>query len=131
MRICCARRDAIFIDELRAHDLYDRTSQAFAVFLPVRSVAVMGDGRRYDYVDRVARRGDGRLHDRALGASAVRIPRARVAPHHQRGAGHLARDLRHLRASRRRPSSGNSDRDFMARRAGAGEVAQKKRARFR
>jgi GMP synthase (glutamine-hydrolysing) len=42
--------DAIFLEELRNHDLYDRTSQAFAVFLPVRSVAVMGDGRRYDYV---------------------------------------------------------------------------------
>jgi GMP synthase (glutamine-hydrolysing) len=42
--------DHIFIDELRKHDLYDRTSQAFAVFLPVKSVAVMGDGRRYDYV---------------------------------------------------------------------------------
>jgi GMP synthase (glutamine-hydrolysing) len=44
------RADAIYIEELRKHDLYDRTSQAFAVFLPVRSVAVMGDGRRYDYV---------------------------------------------------------------------------------
>jgi GMP synthase (glutamine-hydrolysing) len=42
--------DAIFIEELRRHDLYDRTAQAFAVFLPVRSVGVMGDGRRYDYV---------------------------------------------------------------------------------
>ena len=42
--------DRIFIDELHAHGLYDQTSQAFAVFLPVRSVAVMGDGRRYDYV---------------------------------------------------------------------------------
>jgi GMP synthase (glutamine-hydrolysing) len=42
--------DAIFIDELRAHDLYDRVSQAMAVFLPVRPVAVMGDGRRYDWV---------------------------------------------------------------------------------
>jgi GMP synthase (glutamine-hydrolysing) len=42
--------DAIFIEELRRHDLYDRVSQAFAVFLPVRSVGVMGDGRRYDYV---------------------------------------------------------------------------------
>jgi GMP synthase (glutamine-hydrolysing) len=44
------RADAIYIDELRAHDLYDRVSQAMAIFLPVRSVAVMGDGRRYDWV---------------------------------------------------------------------------------
>jgi len=42
--------DNIFIEELRKHDLYDKTSQAFAVFLPVKSVGVMGDGRRYDYV---------------------------------------------------------------------------------
>jgi len=42
--------DAIFIDELRAADLYQQVSQAFAVFLPVKSVGVMGDGRRYDYV---------------------------------------------------------------------------------
>jgi GMP synthase (glutamine-hydrolysing) len=44
------RADAIFIEELRRHDLYDKVSQAFAVFLPVRSVGVMGDGRRYDFV---------------------------------------------------------------------------------
>jgi len=44
------RADAIYIEELRAHDLYDRVSQAMAIFLPVRSVAVMGDGRRYDWV---------------------------------------------------------------------------------
>jgi GMP synthase (glutamine-hydrolysing) len=42
--------DAIFIEELRRHDLYEKTSQAFAVFLPVRSVGVLGDGRRYDFV---------------------------------------------------------------------------------
>ena len=42
--------DHIFIEELRRHDLYDKTSQAFTVFLPVKSVGVMGDGRRYDYV---------------------------------------------------------------------------------
>jgi len=44
------RADHIFIEELRRHGLYQRTSQAFAVFLPVRSVGVMGDGRRYEPV---------------------------------------------------------------------------------
>jgi GMP synthase (glutamine-hydrolysing) len=44
------RADAIFIDELRKAGWYDKTSQAFVVFLPVKSVGVMGDGRTYDYV---------------------------------------------------------------------------------
>ena len=44
------RADAIFIDELRNSGWYDKTSQAFAVFLPVKSVGVMGDGRTYEYV---------------------------------------------------------------------------------
>ena len=44
------RADDIFIDELRRHDLYDKVSQAFAVFMPVKSVGVMGDGRKYDWV---------------------------------------------------------------------------------
>lgn len=42
--------DAIFMDELYKQDLYQTVSQAFAVFLPIKSVGVMGDGRRYDYV---------------------------------------------------------------------------------
>jgi len=42
--------DNIFIEELLRYDLYHKTSQAFAVFLPVKSVGVTGDGRRYDYV---------------------------------------------------------------------------------
>lgn len=42
--------DAIYIDELIKQDLYDKTSQAFAVFLPVKSVGVMGDARKYNYV---------------------------------------------------------------------------------
>lgn len=42
--------DAIFISELRAAGWYEKVSQAFAVFLPVKSVGVMGDGRRYEYV---------------------------------------------------------------------------------
>ena len=44
------RADAIFIDELHNHDWYHKVSQAFTVFLPVKSVGVTGDGRRYDYV---------------------------------------------------------------------------------
>ena len=44
------RADDIFIQELRAAGWYDRTAQAFAVFLPVKSVGVMGDGRTYEYV---------------------------------------------------------------------------------
>ena len=45
-----ARADAIFIDELRNADLYDKTSQAFAVFLPVKSVGVVGDARAFEWV---------------------------------------------------------------------------------
>ena len=44
------RADHIFLEELRTADLYDKVSQAFAVFLPVRSVGVVGDTRRYEYV---------------------------------------------------------------------------------
>ncbi len=44
------KADHIFIEELRNHDLYDKVSQAFAVFLPVKSVGVTGDGRRYAHV---------------------------------------------------------------------------------
>ncbi|MGH8559248.1 MAG: glutamine-hydrolyzing GMP synthase [Methylococcales bacterium] len=44
------KADAIFIEELHKNGLYNQVSQAFAVFLPVKSVSVMGDGRRYDYV---------------------------------------------------------------------------------
>ena len=46
IRHLCVRVD----EELRLAELYDKTSQAFAVFLPVKSVGVMGDGRRYDDV---------------------------------------------------------------------------------
>jgi GMP synthase (glutamine-hydrolysing) len=44
------RADAIYIEELYATGHYDKISQAFAVFLPVKSVGVMGDGRTYEYV---------------------------------------------------------------------------------
>ena len=45
-----AKADHIFIEELRRHDLYDKVSQAFAVFLPVKSVGVVGDQRAYEWV---------------------------------------------------------------------------------
>jgi GMP synthase (glutamine-hydrolysing) len=44
------RADAIYLEEIRAAGLYDEIWQAFAVFLPVRSVGVMGDGRTYEHV---------------------------------------------------------------------------------
>ncbi|MDH3978887.1 MAG: glutamine-hydrolyzing GMP synthase [Gammaproteobacteria bacterium] len=47
---CLRLADHIFIEELRNNDLYDKVSQAFTVFLPVRSVGVTGDGRRYSWV---------------------------------------------------------------------------------
>jgi len=49
MPISCAW-PITFIEELRKHELYDKVSQAFTVFLPVKSVGVTGDGRRYQYV---------------------------------------------------------------------------------
>ena len=42
--------DAVFIEELRQSGYYNQVSQAFVVFLPVKSVGVMGDARKYDYV---------------------------------------------------------------------------------
>ena len=44
------RADHIFMEELNKHDLYNKVNQAFAVFLPVKSVGVTGDERRYDFV---------------------------------------------------------------------------------
>lgn len=50
-RVMLARRaDAVFMRELRAAGLYDKTAQAFVVLLPVNSVGVMGDGRTYENV---------------------------------------------------------------------------------
>ncbi|QPH54778.1 glutamine-hydrolyzing GMP synthase [Pontivivens ytuae] len=44
------KADAVYLDQIRKHGLYDEIWQAFAVLLPVRTVGVMGDGRTYDYV---------------------------------------------------------------------------------
>ncbi|MBP7003346.1 glutamine-hydrolyzing GMP synthase [Amaricoccus sp.] len=44
------KADAVYLDQIRRHGLYDEIWQAFAVLLPVRTVGVMGDGRSYDYV---------------------------------------------------------------------------------
>ncbi len=43
------RADAVYIDQIRKHGLYDAIWQAFAAILPMRTVGVMGDGRTYDY----------------------------------------------------------------------------------
>ena len=66
------RADDIFISELRKSGWYDKTSQAFAVFLPVKSVGVVGDGRRYEYVVALACCANDRLYDGKMGAPALR-----------------------------------------------------------
>jgi GMP synthase (glutamine-hydrolysing) len=43
------KADAVYIDQIRRHGLYDEIWQAFVAILPVRTVGVMGDGRTYDY----------------------------------------------------------------------------------
>ena len=74
-----------------------RPAQAFAVFLPVRSVGVMGDGRTYEYV--VALRAV--QTEDFMTAHWAELPHALlsqgVEPHHQRSARHQPRGIRHLR----------------------------------
>ena len=72
------RADAIFIEELRAAGWYDKVAQAFAVFLPVRSVGVMGDRAHLRIRRCTTRRRHDRCHDRPLGRAALRFARQSV-----------------------------------------------------
>ena len=87
--------DAIYLDEIRRHGLYDAIWQAFAVLLPVRTVGVMGDGRTYDDVCalRAVTSVDGMTADYYPFTHEF-LGRDRH-PHHQRGQGHQPRRLRH------------------------------------
>ena len=95
------KADAIYLDEIRRHGLYDAIWQAFAVLLPVRSVGVMGDGRTYDHVCalRAVTSVDGMTAD-CYPFDHAFLGRDRH-PDHQRGQGHQPRRLRHhLEAAR-------------------------------
>ena len=87
--------DAIYLDEIRKAGLYDQIWQAFAVLLPVRTVGVMGDARTYDFVCalRAVTSTDG------MTADYYDFPHSFLGPdgdaHHQRGARHQPRRLRH------------------------------------
>jgi GMP synthase (glutamine-hydrolysing) len=88
------RADAIILEELHRADFYHKTSQAFAVFLPVKSVGVVGDARRYEYV--VALRAVETIDfmtDRALGAFSIRFAGNRVEPDYQRNQWCVTGDL--------------------------------------
>ena len=87
---------------------YDKVSQAFAVFLPVRSVGVVGDARRYDVRHRAARGGDDRFMTARLGTAALRADRPRVEPDHQRNRAASRGSSTTFRRNHPRRSSGNS-----------------------
>jgi len=81
------KADAVYIDQIRKHGLYDDIWQAFAVLLPVKTVGVMGDGRTYDFVVglRAVTSTDGMTADfyqfdmKFLGETATRISKADTA----------------------------------------------------
>ena len=85
------RADAIFIDELRAakdaqgNSWYDNVAQAFAVYLPVKSVGVMGDGRTYENVVALRAVQTTDFMTGALGRIALWPSWQSVESHHQRG----------------------------------------------
>ena len=94
------RRDRARTRSARA-GWYDALWQAFAVFLPVRSVGVMGDDAHLRERDRAALRDVARRHDRRLGAAAARAAGAHLEPHHQRGPRREPRRVRHLEQAAR------------------------------
>jgi GMP synthase (glutamine-hydrolysing) len=84
--IPCAWPTIIFIEELRNADLYDESQQAFAVFLPVRSVGVVGDNRCYEHV--VALRAVETVDFMtAAGRTCPTTSSSASHPHRQRGPG--------------------------------------------
>ncbi|XPE45325.1 hypothetical protein ACNKHO_15835 [Shigella flexneri] len=98
------RADAIFIEELHKADLYNKVSQAFTVFLPVCSVGVMGDGRKYDWA--VSLRAVETIHFMtAIGRTCRMTSWTCIQPHHQRSNG-ISRVVYTSAASHRRRLSG-------------------------
>ena len=93
--------DAVFIEELRAAGWYEQTAQAFRRF-PAGEIGGRHGRRPHLRVCRRAARGaDGRFHDGAVGGASAHAALESVEPHHQRGARHQPRRLRHLQQAAR------------------------------
>ena len=88
--------DAIFIEELRRAGWYDKVSQAFVVFLPVKSVGVMGDGRTYDWVVSLRSVETSDFMTAKWSELPYSLFGHRLQPHYQRSEGHQSRRLRCL-----------------------------------
>ena len=101
MRMFCARQTRSLSKNYTPRAGTKKTSQAFAVFVPVKSVGVVGDGRRYAWVIALRAVETVDFMTARWGPPTLRLARARLGAHHQRDRRSLPSHLRHLQQAAR------------------------------